>query len=198
MAPPRGRRAPTPVPTSSEGDVAAHLLREHSLLEMLAARMHEVAAAMAAGEPVARDTVGRGLDLHRDLLIATHQKKDDWLVAALRPKATGEERNALAVCEIQHPLAEAFQNRCRPLLEKWNPVRGKVPASLAAAWEAEAERIQTHDHFEEEEIYHGPVGRLTLEQARELLRRFGTLRASSIATEARLSQWSSEEHPASD
>jgi hemerythrin-like domain-containing protein len=197
MSPEARSTARRPRPSLSD-DLALHLMREHTLLQILAERMQELAAYIDRGGLPRLDTIQEGLEVHHQLLVRVHHAKEGIVAAALSEVKGHGRGAALAECNRQHPQAIEFEKEMARLLLAWPKNPGKTAAAVAVRLKKEAERITSHHRAEEEKLYNGLEKVLPAPLQRKAVEAVKALSAESAAAEAKLQAWASRAHPASD
>lgn len=181
----------TPLPWN---DLALEMMRQHTLLMVMTARMRETSDRLEHGAPVVRDRLERGLGVHRRFLIDLHQANEAALAKALAKVADAEVKARLRDCALEHPKAAAFEEKARELVARDGP---EASRALGALFRAEADRLDEH-HGREDEMYRGLDRFLPAAARARLLAAFRKFEAGHIAAEIDLIAWSAQIHPSSD
>lgn len=184
--------------SGATSDPVLHLQREHTLLQQLAARMREVADALHRHDPESTEEAGRGLAIHKEILVELHHAKEALLADAVREVPNHGRDSPLAQCDAAHPKAREFQRDAELALAEARRGVAAARERLAALFRAEADRLMVH-HGEEEAKLYKDLEKLLPRRAQERLAElFHGFSAKSSAAEARLAAWSSKLSPASD
>jgi hypothetical protein len=172
-------------------------LREHTQLEMLAARMKQLASEVERGEHTSGKLLREGLAVYRQFVVELHQAREAVLLEAARGATPPPDRALFAKCEAAHPMAAKFVAESEAILARPG-LAASDAKSLAARWTREADRLLEHHRTEEEPVYRH--WRATLDEARkaELFRAMAKLHAIEGPAASRLSAWVSRENPSSD
>ncbi|MCI4323014.1 MAG: hypothetical protein L3K03_03180 [Thermoplasmata archaeon] len=177
-------------------DLSLELLRQHTLLQLLTARMNETAEALDQAIPIPLQHVQRGLAVHRDYLIDSHHRLEALVADALASSTGAEVRTLLAECATSHPLAEKFQKEVRALVDLEPSLSPSTRTRAAALFRAEAKRIETH-HGREDEVYAGLNRYLPEDVRTRILTGARAFDPDRIAAEIELVAWASSVHPSS-
>jgi hemerythrin-like domain-containing protein len=173
------------------------IFREHTELQMLATRLHELASQLERGERVPSSDLTEALEVHRRFLVGVHHRRESMIATAVGSSAGPAVAAAFERCRREHPKAERFESDLQALLDA--PPSGAEPLrGVAALLQREADRIVEHDRQEDEAIHriiHHTISASTraslVEGARELA-------GEAAAAEGRLSSWTSHSNPAAD
>jgi hypothetical protein len=178
-------------------DLSLELLRQHTLLQLMTARMNETAEALDLALPYPMQHLERAMAVHRDYLIEVHHRLESLLRGHLTSVAAPEVRSLLAECASSHPMADLFQKELRVVVEKEPGLGSATRARMAALIRAEAQRIETH-HAREESVYVNLHQYLPGAAEAEIVKAACGFDPARIAAEIELMAWASSVHPSSD
>ena len=174
------------------------MMRDHTLITILAERMHELASYIDRGGMVPEASVEECLAVHDQLLVRSHHTKEAFLDAELARLKNRDLSSALASCGVEHPKARQFQTRSRKLLTGWKRDPTGTANAAARLIHEEADRIVAHHRSEEERLYVGLETLLPATTQKKVLAEFGRLSPQAAVAETRLQSWASRFHPSSD
>ena len=178
-------------------DLALELMREHTLLNVMAARMRETADVLQRGVAVERSRVERALDVHRRFLIEVHHEHERRVDAALSRSTEPEVQARVADCRKEHPRAEAFQTAARAALGTLGTLAPAARQNLASLLRAEAERFEEH-HAREDDAYRRIDRWIPAGERTRILAEIRAFDASHVSAEIALISWAAQAHPSAD
>jgi hypothetical protein len=178
-------------------DLSLELFRQHTLLQLLTARMNETADSLDHALPYPMERMQRALSVHKDYLIDSHHALERLVAEALVSSTAPEVRSLLAECASSHPLADQFQKDVRAVVDKEPSLSPATRARAALLFRAEAKRIETH-HGREDEVYAGLNQYLPEDVRTRILTGARAFDPDRIAAEVELVAWASSLHPSSD
>lgn len=188
-------RSPAAAPASDDPIVA--VFREHTDLQVLATRLHEVAAQLERKERSSTADATEGLEVHHRFVALVHHRRESAIAAAVRASAPPEVGRALDRCGAVHDASVAFEEEARRLLAE-SPLSVEGRKRLVQALRKEGDRLVDH-HREEDETIYRPIHRLlTPEQKHKLAVITRELAGDAAAAQERLSAWSSRVHASAD
>lgn len=184
------------VPAASE-DPFIPLYKEHTELQMLAERFHEMAGQLERKESVAPADLLEGVEVHHRFLVRVHHAREEALAQAARASAPPEVQRAMDACPAAHAEAARFEAAVRTLVAE-GPLSVDRARRLATALHREAERLLSHHKEEEESIYR----RLHYILPPDIRRRFAdavrALDGEAAAAQSRLTAWASKLNASAD
>lgn len=184
-------------PTTATDDPIVAVFREHTDLQVLAARLQEVAAQLERKERVSAADAVEGVEVHRRFVVDVHLRREAAIAAAVRPLAPAGVVRALERCPAEHDASAAFEAEARRLLAE-SPLSAEGRRRLAAVLRREADRLVEHHREEDESIYRPLHRHLTPEQLRTLAPIARDFAGAAAAAQERLSAWSSRVHASAD
>jgi hypothetical protein len=193
VAPPLARRRPK----TSENDLILELTRQHTLLQVMAARMRETAEVLEHSTRPDPRRIERALNLHRRYLIEVHHPNDQLVQSALAKSRRASVRALLARCAVEHLKAEEFQRDVRAIVEKSGPITPVTAKKIAEKFRAEADRVE-EDHEAEDEVYAQLDELIPLTERQKLFEQIRRFDVSRAGAETALIAWASQIHPAAD
>jgi hemerythrin-like domain-containing protein len=174
------------------------LQRQHTLLQVMAARLRETAEGLERASAIPPGRLRQALDAHRRFLVELHQANEEEITTRLRKTGRRAAQAAAALCEREHPAALNFQRSAAELAQNEVSPGSDRARALAKLFRSEAERIERHHISEEEPLY----AHLREWLPRPVLTRLGSevrrRDAERVSAESALISWSSNIHPASD
>jgi hypothetical protein len=200
-SPPRRSRS---APNRDEGtdrarrpnDLGFELYRQHTLLLIMAARMRETAAALERGTSIEPDRLRRLVDVHRAWMREVRDADVERVGRALARVPAA--RTALERCKAEHHRTGEFEEVARGLISAGVPAEGTGAKRLAALVREEAQRMELHSAWEQENL-HSQLDRwLPKAVQSRLLRELRTFDTQRIGAEIDLISWASQIHPSSD
>ncbi|MCI4368268.1 MAG: hypothetical protein L3K09_01715 [Thermoplasmata archaeon] len=178
-------------------DLALELMREHTLLNVMAARMRESADGLERGNPVNRVRLERGLEVHRRYLIEVHHEHERLVDEALAASRDPTARARADDCALEHPKAAAYQGAVRALLAKTRGSAAPDGVALGRLIRQEADRLEEH-HGKEDDVYRRLDRLLAPAERARLLGAIRTFDASHVSAEIALIAWAAQIHPSAD
>ncbi len=198
-----GPSMPNEVEARDEGeapvtdDPIVPVFREHTELQLLAARFQQMASELEHGEAVTVAQLLEAVEVHQRFLLQVHHAREREFAAAVRPVAPPAVVRALERCATVHPEASRFETEARSLLAA-GPLTRERRQALAQALQREAERIVDHHREEDETIYRPLHHHLPPPVLDRLLASMHALAGEAAAAQARLVAWSSRVNASSD
>ncbi len=177
-------------------DLALELMRQHTLLSIMAARMRETASVLQRATRIDGPRLDRALEVHRRYLIEVHEENEARLDRALAAASSPQVRAQLKECAASHPLSQEFHDAARSLRDA-SPEPAARAARLAALFKAEADRLEQH-HEREGEVYRRLDRWLSPGVRRRLLSELRRFDAAHINAEIALISWASQIHASAD
>ena len=190
------RPTAAPPPPTSEDPIVA-VFREHTDLQVLAARLHEVAASLERPDRAPATDAAEGVEVHRRFVLEVHLPREAAIAAALHGAAPPEVTRALERCRAEHEASIAFGRDARRLLAE-SPLSADGRRQLIALLRSEADRLVEHHREEDETIYRPMHHRLLPDQLARLQASARELAGAAAAAQERLSAWSSRLHASAD
>ncbi|HEV2519955.1 MAG TPA: hypothetical protein VGX00_04965 [Thermoplasmata archaeon] len=174
------------------------MFRQHSLVEMLSARMLETADALDHDLPVTPERVRRALRIHRGFLIEFHIPSDAWVAGELRAVRSSRVERVVRECASEPKRAAEFQASAGALIESSLSPGSLAAHTLATIFRTEAGRIERHHAEEGEVVEPGLGGWVPPSRRRGLLSQIRRLYRTHVKDELALVAWASQIHPSSD
>lgn len=193
---PRTKKKETP--SSTESNLPDDIHRGHTILELLAGGMEQLADRLDHGALQSRGDIEEGVSLHTDFLVGVLHRKEAMLSEAAAKIRGNPFRLGLAQCARQHARGAKAARDMATALTSVRPGDRVAARRLASLLRTETHRMLDHHNREEEELYSRLPGRLTRETIQRLELEFQRIRSDSAALESRITAWSSRWNPASD
>lgn len=178
-------------------DLSLELMRQHTLLSVMTARMRETGEALTRGAVPEPKRIDRALEVYRKFHLEVHHADEARLAKALARSRAAAVRAYLADCAREHPRGEAFEKAVREGMRGDLAPRGPAAARLAELFRAEADRVDQH-HEHEDEVYRSIDRYLTPAVRKRLLGEIRRFDGPRIAAEIGLIAWASQIHPSAD
>jgi len=190
-------RGSGPATAGDGAEAFERIRREHTELQMLASRFHEVAAQVERGEPVTKADLAEGVEVHRRFLVELHHRREALIADALGATAGSAVAAAFARCRAEHPKAVEFESAAQALLSA--PGFGSAQLHrVAALFEREATRIVEHTKDEDDAIHRVVVDAVPPNVRAAFVEKTRALDSEAAAAEERLLAWSSRSNASSD
>ena len=178
-------------------DLSLELMRQHTLVSVMTARMRETAEGLARGSTPDPRRIERALAVYRAFHLEVHHADEALLARSLARVRAPEVKALLADCAREHPLAEEFERNVRAALRGDLAARGPAALRLAQLFREEADRVEAH-HEREDEVYRTLDRYLSAAVRRRLLAQIRRFDGPRIAAEIALIAWASQIHPSAD
>ncbi len=178
-------------------DLSLELMRQHTLVSVMTARMRETAEGLARGSTPDPRRIERALAVYRAFHLEVHHADEALLARSLAKVAAPEVRTLLSECAREHPLAEGFEASVRSALKGELAPRGPAALRIARLFREEADRVEQH-HEREDEVYRTLDRYLSAAVRRRLLGQIRRFDGPRIAAEIALIAWASQIHPSAD
>jgi hypothetical protein len=188
---------PGDAPAEPPLDPVVTLLREHTEIQMLAGRMHEIADAARRNEAGVAAELREGLLVHRRFVASLHEQKEGLLAETIGADLDAPSRAALGACAAEHPRSIRFEQEAENRLGEGRLAPPSLKA-LAKLFDAEADRLVDH-HRSEIETFYRPMRTTLSTSARARLKAaFVAFEGDAAAAQARLTAWASKAHASAD
>lgn len=189
-------------PRSPEGrialnDLSLELMRQHTLLSVMTARMRETAEGLLRRSAPDPRRMERALEAYRRFHREVHHADEALLAKSLARSKAPEVRALLAECARAHPQAEAFERSVRAAMSHDAGSGAAAAHRLSELFRAEADRVEQH-HEREDDVYRALDRYLSAATRKRLLASIRRFDGPRIAAEIGLISWASQIHPSAD
>jgi hypothetical protein len=179
-------------------DLALELFRQQTLLQVLTARLREVAAAIERIGRVDAARLRRTLDVHHRYVVEVHEADDERLARALLARKVDAAAPLVATARAGRPAALDFEHAAEAFLDPATAAAPEGPGRLARLLAVEADRIDQHLAWEADRLHAHLEAWLPRPARSRLLAQIRRFDAARVDAEIALVSWASQIHPSAD
>ena len=179
-------------------DLALELFRQQTLLQVLTARLREVAAAVERLGRVDAARLRRTLDVHRRYVVEVHEADDERVARTLLARMVDAAAPLFATVRAGRPAAVDFERAAEAFLDPAIASAPGGPVRLARLLSQEADRIDQHLTWEADHLHAHLESWLPRPSRTRLLAQIRRFDAARVDAEIALVSWASQIHPSAD